>query len=192
MQLEKSMQSKTEIIIENVVATAGINQKINIKKIIKKFPDVKYNPEKFPGAIIKLKSPQATILLFRTGSIVCTGTKSEEKAKEALIWFTGKLEEFGVDLVHGLSKIKIENIVSSCNLKSKIHLENAARILPRNLYEPEQFPGIIHRMLYPKTVILLFASGKLVCTGAKTTRDIDLSIHSFRSMLEEKGLMIYD
>ena len=190
MQLQNSMQQvKTEIIIENVVATTGINQEINIKKIIKKFSDVKYNPEKFPGAIIKLKSPTATILLFRTGSIVCTGTKSEEKAKEALRFFATKLEESGLNLVHGLSKIKIENIVSSCNLKSKIHLENAARVLPRSLYEPEQFPGIIHRMLYPKTVILLFASGKLVCTGAKITRDIHLSVNTLRSTLEEKNLM---
>ena len=189
MQLENSMQAKTKVIIENVVATAGINQEINIKKIIKKFSNVKYNPEKFPGAILKIKSPKATILLFRTGNIVCTGTKSEEKAKEALSFFVDKLEESGVDLIHGMSEVKIENIASSCDLKSEIHLENAARMLPRSLYEPEQFPGIIHRMHYPKTVILLFASGKLVCTGAKVTSDIHLSVNTLRSMLEEKNLM---
>ena len=189
MYMENSMQLKTEITIENVVATAGINQEINIKKIIKKFPDVKYVPDKFPGAIIRLNSPRATILLFRTGSIVCTGTKSEEHAREALVFFTDKLKEFGIDLIHGLSKVKIENIVSSCNLRNKIHLEKAARTLPRSLYEPEQFPGIVHRMIYPKTVILLFASGKLVCTGAKATEDIHLSVNNFRSILEEKHLM---
>lgn len=189
MYLENPTQPKMEIIIENVVATAGISQKINIKKIIKKFSDVKYNPKQFPGAILKLKSPKATILLFSTGNIVCTGTKSEEKAKEALVFFIGKLEEFGIDLIHGMSKVKIENIVSSCNLKSKIHLEQAARTLPRSMYEPEQFPGIIYRMHYPKTVILLFASGKLVCTGAKSTNDIYLSVHTLRSILEEKNLL---
>ena len=189
MHMKNSMQTKTEAIIENVVATAGINQEINIKKIIKKFADVKYDPKKFPGAIIKLKSPKATILLFRTGSIVCTGTKSEEKAKQALTFFANKLEELGIDLVQGLSEVKIENIVSSCNFRNKIHLEKAARTLPRSLYEPEQFPGIIHRMTYPKTVILLFASGKLVCTGAKITSDIHLSVNTLRTMLEEKNLM---
>ena len=189
MHMESSMQFKTDAIIENVVATAGINQEINIKKIIKKFSDVKYDPKKFPGAIIKLKSPKATILLFRTGSIVCTGTKSEERAKEALTFFVSKLEEIGLDLVQGLSEVKIENIVSSCNFRNEIHLEKAARVLPRSLYEPEQFPGIIHRMLYPKTVILLFASGKLVCTGAKRTKDIHLSVNTLRSMLEEKKLI---
>ena len=117
MFLENTLQKvKTEIIIENVVATAGIGQDLNIKKIIKKFPNVKYNPKKFPGAIIQLKSPRATILLFRTGSIICTGTKSEKKAKYALSLFTGMLEKSGIELVHGLSKVKIENTVSSCNL----------------------------------------------------------------------------
>ena len=190
MFLENTVQkAKTEIIIENVVATSRIGQDLNIKKIIKKFSNVKYDQKKFPGAIIQLKSPRATILLFRTGSIVCTGTKSEKKAKNALSFLIDTLEKSGIEIIHGLSKVKIENIVSSGNLGSQVHLEKAARILPRSMYEPEQFPGIIHRLHYPKTVILLFASGKFVCTGAKTTSDIDLSVHTFRSMLEEKGLL---
>lgn len=85
MFLESTLQNevtKTEITIENVVATAGINQDLNIKKIIKRFSDVKYDPKKFPGAIIKLKSPHSTIIFFRTGSIVCTGTKSENGHKK--------------------------------------------------------------------------------------------------------------
>ena len=68
--------------------------------------------------------------------------------------------------------ITVQNIVAAINLGGKIHLEKAARTLPRSMYEPEQFPGLIHRMLDPKTVILLFASGKLVCTGAKRIRCI--------------------
>jgi excinuclease UvrABC nuclease subunit len=42
------------------------------------------------------------------------------------------------------------------------------------MYEPEQFPGAVYRMDEPKVVILLFASGKLVCTGAKREEDIYL------------------
>ena len=82
---------------------------------------------------------------------------------------------------------------SSCiNLGGKIHLEKAARVLPRSMYEPEQFPGLIHRMVDPKTVILLFASGKLVCTGAKKESDVYRSINNLHAMLEEKDLMVYE
>jgi len=47
-------------------------------------------------------------------------------------------------------------------------------------------------MIDPKTVILIFSSGKLVCVGAKTETDVYRSINQLHILLEEKGLMIYD
>jgi len=47
-------------------------------------------------------------------------------------------------------------------------------------------------MLDPKTVILIFSSGKLVCTGGKTEKDVYRSVNNIHSLLEEKGLMVYD
>ena len=70
-------------------------------------------------------------------------------------------------------------------------MEEAARSLPKSMYEPEQFPGLIHRMADPKTVILLFASGKLVCTGGKTEEDVYRAVNNLHVTLEQKGLMIY-
>jgi len=60
------------------------------------------------------------------------------------------------------------------------------------MYEPEQFPGLVHRMIDPKSVTLLFASGKLVCTGCKSTSEVFRAIHQIHTTLEEKGLMYYD
>jgi transcription initiation factor TFIID TATA-box-binding protein len=88
--------------------------------------------------------------------------------------------------------VTIQNIVSSVNLGGTIHLEKAARMVPRSMYEPEQFPGLIHRMVDPKVVILIFASGKLVCTGGKTAEDVYRAVNSLHVLLEEKELMIYD
>jgi len=51
---------------------------------------------------------------------------------------------------------------------------------------------LIHRMVDPKTVILLFASGKLVCTGGKTAKDVFRAVNNLHSMLEEMNLMNYD
>jgi transcription initiation factor TFIID TATA-box-binding protein len=87
--------------------------------------------------------------------------------------------------------VVIQNIVASASLGGKIHLEEAARKLPKSMYEPEQFPGLIHRMADPKTVILLFSSGKLVCTGAKKERDVYRAVNNLHVTLEEKGLMAY-
>ena len=73
-----------------------------------------------------------------------------------------------------------------------IDLEKAAYTLGRSMYEPEQFPGLIYRMEEPKVVILLFASGKLVCTGAKKEQDVYSAVEKLHSLLEETSLIFYE
>jgi len=184
-------QTKPIISIENVVASATIDEKLDLKDITKKFPDVEWNPDTFPGAVFRIKVPKTATLLFRTGKMVCTGGKSETMAREAVKKVVQKLRKEKIKIKND-AKVTIQNIVASIDLGGKIHLEKVARTLPRSMYEPEQFPGVIHRMLDPKTVILIFASGKLVCTGGKTEKDVYRSVNNLHSMLEEKGLMIYE
>ncbi len=85
----------------------------------------------------------------------------------------------------------IQNIVESASLGGRAHQKEAARQLPKSLYEPEQFPGLIHRIADPKTVILLFALGKVVCIGAKTETDVYRAVNNLHATLEQKGLMTY-
>jgi transcription initiation factor TFIID TATA-box-binding protein len=60
------------------------------------------------------------------------------------------------------------------------------------MYEPEQFPGLIYRMDTPKVVILLFASGKLVCTGAKREDEVYESVIKLHDRLEIDELIYYE
>jgi len=183
--------TKPLISIENVVASATIDQKLDLKDIQKKFPDTEWHPEQFPGLVFRLKVPRTATLIFRTGKMVCTGSKSEVIARKAVKTVVQKLRKGGIKVKKDAT-VTIQNIVASINLGGKIHLEQAARTLPRSMYEPEQFPGLIHRMLDPKTVILLFSTGKLVCTGAKKEKDVYRSVNNLHALLEEKNLMIYD
>ncbi len=184
-------KTKPVISIVNVVASASIKEQLDLNEIAKKFPDTEYHPEQFPGLVFRLKVPKTATLVFRTGKMVCTGSTSEELAVKAVNIVVAKLRKGGIKIKKD-AVITVQNIVSSINLGGKISLEKAARTVPRSMYEPEQFPGVIHRMIDPKTVILIFASGKLVCTGAKTEKDVYRSVHNLHSMLEEKGLMIYE
>ena len=183
--------TKPIIEIVNVVASASVDQKLDLYEITKKFPDTEYHPEQFPGLVFRLKIPKTATLIFSTGKMVCTGSKSEELAVKAVNIVVKKLRKGGIKIKKD-AVVTVQNIVSSINLRGKINLEKAARTLPRSMYEPEQFPGVIHRMLDPKTVILIFSSGKLVCTGAKTESDVYRSVHSLHNLLEEKDLMMYD
>jgi len=183
--------TKPIIDIVNVVASATVDQALDLNEITRKFPDTEYHPEQFPGLVFRLKNPKTATLIFRTGKMVCTGSKSEELAKKAVKTVVQKLRKGGIKIKKD-AVVTVQNIVSSINLRGKINLEKAARTLPRSMYEPEQFPGLIHRMVDPKTVILVFASGKLVCTGAKTAKDVYRAVNNLHSLLEEKDLMMYD
>ncbi len=184
-------QTKPIISIENVVASATIDQKLDLNEITEKFPDVEWNPNVFPGAVFRLENPKTATLLFRSGKMICTGAKSEELSRKAVKKVVQKLRK-GKIKIKKEATVKIQNMVASINLGGRVDLEETARSLPRSMYEPEQFPGLIHRMIYPKTVILIFSTGKLVCTGAKTEKDVFRSVHNLHSTLEEKNLMIYD
>ncbi len=184
-------QTKPIVSIENVVASADVMQKIDLDEITKTFPDVEYHPDQFPGLVFRLKTPKTATLIFTSGKMVCTGSKSEAMARKAVKTVVQNLRKGKIKIKKD-AVVTIQNIVASINLGGKIHLEQAARTLSRSMYEPEQFPGLIHRMVDPKTVILLFSSGKLVCTGAKHEEDVYRSVNNLHSLLEEKELMIYN
>lgn len=183
-------QTKAIVVIENVVASASVSQTIDLNQITRSFADVEYHPDQFPGLVFRLKSPKTATLIFGSGKMVCTGSKSSEQASVAVKAVVRKLRKGGMDIRNEPTTI-IQNIVASASLGGRIHLEEAARQLPKSMYEPEQFPGLIHRASDPKAVILLFASGKLVCTGARTESDVYLAVNKLHATLENRELMIY-
>ncbi len=68
--------------------------------------------------------------------------------------------------------IKIENIVASAALGIQIPLDKMIKYLEGTEYEPEQFPGLVYRVKDPKAATLIFSSGKIVCTGARSIEDV--------------------
>jgi len=190
-QESKKTLEDLEIQLQNVVATASLDQKLDLMAIMKVFRNVEYRPKKFPGLVFRLKRPKTATLLFRTGKMVCTGAKSEKLARSAIRKVVKELKNNGI-IILGKPDIVIQNIVASANLQGKIDLELAADIMDNVMYEPEQFPGLIYRMGEPKVVILIFASGKLVCTGGKSAEMVDIAVTKLNTLLEEEELIYYD
>jgi transcription initiation factor TFIID TATA-box-binding protein len=179
------------ISIENVVASASLDQKIDLLAIMKVFRNVEYRPKQFPGLVFRLKRPKTATLIFGSGKMVCTGAKSEKMAKRAVNKVVRELKNNGI-IILGKPKIVIQNIVASANLHGKIDLETAADIMENVMYEPEQFPGLIYRMGEPKVVMLLFASGKLVCTGAKHEDMVKEAVEKLHVILKDYDLIYYE
>src|SRR5512136_145854 len=184
-------KSKAIINIENVVASATLNQKVDLNAVVKGYPGVNYRPEVFPGLVFRLKRPKTAALIFGTGKMVCTGAKSEKDSRSAITKVVKELKKGGI-IILGKPSVKVENIVASVILGGKVDLEKTSVMLRKTMYEPEQFPGLIYRMDEPKVVILVFASGKLVCTGAKKEQDVFDAVAKLHVLLEEKALIFYD
>ena len=190
-QEPKVNPNELDINIVNVVASVTLNQKFNLLDIVKNFRNVEYNRERFPGLVFRLKKPKTATLIFSTGKMVCTGAKSEKLARRAVHKVIRELKNNGI-IILGKPKITIQNMVASANLHGSIDLETAADVLDNVMYEPEQFPGLIYRMQDPKTVLLLFASGKLVCTGAKSEEMVYESVSNIYEVLDDYDLFIKD
>jgi len=184
-------KTKAIIHIQNVVASATLNQRVDLNAIVKSNLGVEYRPEQFPGLVFRLRRPKTATLIFNSGKMVCTGAKSEKEARRAVMNVIKELKKGGIIIVNK-PELKIQNIVASASLGGKIDLEQAVSTLGKTMYEPEQFPGLIYRMDEPKVVILIFASGNLVCTGAKKEQDVYDAVHKLHESLEEQNLIFYD
>src|SRR3989475_11692466 len=88
-------QTKAIVSIENVVASASVNQRVDLNQITKNFVDVEYHPDTFPGLVFRLKSPKTATLVFSSGKMVCTGAKSEEQARKAVQGGDSRVKEGG-------------------------------------------------------------------------------------------------
>ena len=149
-----------------------------------------YEPLRFPGVIYRLKQPKTALLLFNSGKVVCTGGKSMKQVNES-IRIVSELLVKGHIKVDMHPKTQVQNIVATSDLGSDINLNSVAVTmgLDRVEYEPEQFPGLVCRLEDPRVVVLLFGSGKLVCTGARRPSDVALSVEKITRELEDSGIL---
>jgi len=180
-----------EIRIQNVVATASLKHGIDLDTIVKAFPDVEYRPTVFPGLAFRLKRPKTCTLIFNSGSMVCTGAKSEREAGRAIMKVARNLRAAGI-IITGKPEIRITNIVASGDLGGPVDLAelySRAHMGGRVMYEPEQFPGMMYRMESPRVVFLIFTTGKIVCVGAKKEKDVYEAVENLRRRLEEMAVL---
>ena len=184
---------KTEAIvtIQNVVATGTLNQKVDLNAIVKSFPGAEYRPEQFPGLVFRLKRPRTAMLIFSSGKIVCTGARSGKQSRTAIMKVVKELKNCGIIIIKKPS-FKVVNTVAFASLGGKVDLEKAVSTLGKAMYEPEQFPGLILRMDEPMVVMLIFATGNLVVTGARVEQDVYDAVNKLHESLEEQNLIFYE
>lgn len=170
--------------LQNLVATVNMDCKLDLHKIALTARNAEYNPKRFSAVILRIHEPKTTALIFHSGKMVVTGAKSEADARTSAKKYARIVQKLGFKV--NFKDFKIQNIVGSCDVKFPIRLEGISLSHSHfSNYEPELFPGLIYRMRSPKIVLLIFVSGKVVLTGAKSRKEIYTAFEAIYPVLNE-------
>ena len=185
--------SKNEAQIHNLVGTCKVSSNmfsLDLEAVSNLLPNANFEKQKFAAITIRLGKPTCTVLLFTSGKMVLTGCKSLLDCILASHIVKNMLSQGFHGKVFILEDIKIQNIVGNALVKME---RNEVLDLPRfyhdfNIfctYQPNMFPGLIYRPTSLPIVLLIFFSGKVVITGAKTMQDVYYGWNSILVTLEQ-------
>ena len=175
---------KSNLSVQNIVATASLGKPVSLTKLARTQVNTEYNPEQFPGLVLRVKKPKSAVLVFSSGNLVCTGTKSIAQVKEVINQVIKQLAKIGIKITDK-PKITVQNIVASGSIDIRLNLNYLALALENTEYEPEQFPGLVYKLIEPNATFLLFSNGKLVCTGTKNKQQLDDSMAILNKNIKE-------
>ena len=148
--------------IQNMSSTCNLGVRLDLKQIALKCRNTEFNPRRFAAVIMRLREPRATALIFASGKMCVTGTKSTHNSALAARKFAYIVERVGFKPQTYID-FKVQNIVGTADVGFPIRLEGLVYAHSTFCsFEPELFPGLIYRLVSPRVVFLIFVSGKIV------------------------------
>ena len=186
-----------QIKIQNVVATFAFKSELDLERIYKSFAEERFFETvsdrrfNFRLVAIRMKEPRMSLLIYKTGKVVCAGAKTIKDAEQSAGYLPDRFRKVGLN-IQLKTNAKVENIVATADLNISIDLERLMNKTEKEkqfhiIYEPEQFPAAIVK--FPvvensEATVLLFNSGKLVCVGLTTYSHIQKAIELLISKLK--------
>jgi len=175
-------KAEKDIKVVNIVVSSSLEHDIPLEKMAATLSNTEYNPEQFPGLVIRIKEPKTSALIFSSGKIVCTGARNMKEVEESIQKIISSLKKINVKITIE-PVINIQNIVASGNIGMDLNLNTLAMKLDNTEYEPEQFPGLVYKVNVDtgkkksfRATFLLFSNGKVVCTGTKSEEEVGLAL----------------
>jgi transcription initiation factor TFIID TATA-box-binding protein len=178
------MGKEIDFVVTNMVSSANLGLELDLFYIAQKIKEIEYEPEQFPGAILKFKDPKASLLLFKNGKVVCVGCRDEATIEKTLDRTVKLLRPYAKTILSNKKpEFTVTNIVASADLHMPLDLFAIAYKVKDVEYEPEQFPGAILKFKNPKVSLLLFKNGKVICAGATSKKQIRDALLLAKGML---------
>ncbi len=164
---DESAKETRDMEIVNIVVSSDLKHDVPLEKMAATLSNTEYNPEQFPGLVLRIKEPKTSALIFSSGKIVCTGARTMEQVDEAIQKIIKSLEKINIKITIK-PEVTIQNMVASGSVGMDLNLNKLTIKLDNTEYEPEQFPGLVYKLNEAKATFLLFSNGKIVCTGTKS------------------------
>jgi len=166
--------------VHNVVGTSMIfcsSTPLDLNLIHSIMPNSTFEKKKFAAVTIRMSDPNSTVLLFASGKMVLTGCRDFLTCILACHCVIDVLRRRLPGFFLEVANIQMQNIVGHVDM----HLHNQTLDLDRfyrehNIectFQRTMFPGLVYRAVDSPVVMLIFASGRVVITGAKSTASVD-------------------
>ncbi len=174
--------------IEDVTVSMKLGVDVPLDRMVSDEENAEYEAEDSSGVVYRIKEPRATALLFSSGKIVCTGTKSIREAEDAMRIVVEKVRELGVELPSE-PVMEIERIVAAFRLKDAVNLGELAPKLEGASYDTEKHPGIVCRTEEPAAEFLILER-KIICTCGRSIKEVQAAMKNLKGKLENAGAKV--
>lgn len=185
-------KEEDNIKLQNVVATVNLGVNIDLEKLSQTVSNAEYNPRRFAAVIMRIREPRTTALVFHSGKMIVTGAKFVEHCETAGRKFVHIIQRVG--FAARFQEFKVQNLTATCDMGFPIRLEALVYAHSQQAtYEPELFPGLVYKMTNPKIVFLVFVSGKVVATGAKSEKILEegfAKLYPYLSEFRKKSILL--
>ena len=174
------------ISIANAVGSGELGVELDVAEVESDLdlPYTEYDPSNYHGLYIRLIEDGPLITVYRSGKDIISGCSTFEQLDETNDGFLTALSE--LEIVHSEVEtgFTVQNVVCTAQLDDLVDLNTLSIALGLESveYEPEQFPGLIYRPADHPVVLLVFANGKVVITGAS---DLDNAADAFKYLQEQ-------
>ena len=172
--------------IVNAVGSGDLGVELDVAEVEFNLdlPYTEYDPSNYHGLYLRLVEDGPLITVYRSGKYIISGCSTLEQLYETNDGFLTKLSHLDIVDAEIGTGFTIQNVVCTAQLDDPVDLNTLSIALGLKSveYEPEQFPGLIYRPADHSAVLLVFANGKVVITGAS---EVDTAENAFKNLSEQ-------
>ena len=189
--------------INNIIISANLGNNLFLNNIALKLKNVDYNLNKSSNLTLKAKNCKIIATIFSNGKMICSGAKNEKESKASCIKYAKIIKkiENNVDL----KDLKIQNMVATFDVRFKINLDklfkeintliNNSKKFGNNYnfckYNKNEYPGLVFYMNDSKINFVVYETGKVVLSGAKSRNEINDVFKNIYPLLIESKKSFY-